>query len=91
MNKQNKTITGSTINVKANHSKMLNKVIITENAINGRQITVIIEQSLTNELDEIKYFGGFLRFNYDIIEEVEGKRQSSQELGKLKAFLTQIF
>ena len=29
-------------------------------------------------LDEIKYFGGFLRFNYDIVEEVEGKRQSSQ-------------
>lgn len=70
---------------------MLNKVHIIENAQNGREIIVIIDNAITNELDTIKYFGGFLRFNFDIIEEVEGKRQSTQEKGKLMAFLTQIF
>jgi hypothetical protein len=70
---------------------MLNKVNIKENATNGREITVIIGDSLTKELDTIKYHGGFLRFNFDIIEEVEGKRQSIQEKGKLLSFLTQIF
>jgi len=70
---------------------MLHKVIITENSNNGKKITVTIGKALTRELDTIKYFGGFLRFDYDILEEVEGKRQSSQEVGKLKAFLTQIF
>jgi hypothetical protein len=70
---------------------MLNKVHIRENATNGRQIIVTIDESLTKELDTIKYHGGFLRFNFDIIEEVEGKRQSIQERGKLMAFLTEIF
>ena len=69
---------------------MLNKVHITENATNGREITVTIGEALTNELETIKHHGGFLRFNYDIIEEVQGKRQSIQEQGKLMAFLTQI-
>ena len=70
---------------------MLNKVHIIENAQNGREITLIIGNALINELNTIKYFGGFLRFNFDIIEEVEGKRQSKQEKGKLMEFLTQIF
>jgi hypothetical protein len=70
---------------------MLNKIHIRENTENGREITVIVGDNLTKELDTIKYFGGFLRFNFDIIEEVKGKRQSIQEKGKLLSFLTQIF
>ena len=70
---------------------MLNKVQLRENATNGREIIVIIGEALLKELDTIKYHGGFLRFNFDVIEEVEGKRQSIQEKGKLMAFLTQIF
>lgn len=70
---------------------MLNKVQLTENCQNGKEIIVIIGDALTKELDTIKYHGGFLRFNFDIIEEVEGKKQSIQEKGKLMAFLTQIF
>jgi hypothetical protein len=70
---------------------MLNKVQLRENATNGKEIIVIIGESLLKELDTIKYYGGFLRFNFDVIEEVEGQRQSIQEKGKLMAFLTQIF
>jgi hypothetical protein len=70
---------------------MLNVVKITENCTNGKQIIVTIGQALTKELETIKYYGGFLRFNYDIIDEIEGKRQSINEKGKLMAFLTSIF
>lgn len=70
---------------------MLNKVHIRENATNGKEIIVVIGDALTKELDTIKYHGGFLRFNFDIIEEVEGNRQSIQEKGRLMAFITKIF